>query len=849
MSQTKRVYRLRVWNADGVRELRGVPALPEGYSAPVQGPGSHPYIAQPPEVQGMTLDPITGKVIEGASLVRVIDARVTAPPALLAVDSFEDYAQDPDVIPFTSRWSIVGPLDAQVSVVGSESAWVSEGVRLLSTTLGAVAEGEAGSAYVELVFTGLPANTDVTARVWMRPTLIGGDWSGSGGVDPKCGLRVIGDEGTTEDVYDHSDFVILPVRGPWPAGTGSDTYEKQQIRAANRTTADGELTVRLGIFDFVGGGGIHHRGFFWDLLEILTNPGGEGRVVTRVLTDENARQQLLHRLADLASASLDDCARDNTTNRWYFPDEIPPELGTANPNAVTVLHAGFVTGLKLPRALVWDITLGDSARPRSEVKVWQGTQLAVGANWDWFTIPTCVIGGPTRSAWPSTAQALAGGVTSWRVQVNGAVGPLVSLHVVAATAPDDVRRARNLSDTGALYREALRVADELAGAFYTPFGVVPPDEVEAIPLLSRPAGWFPRLRAELYTAGATPTGAPSGTPVVTTIPVSVDSVTATAYGASFTTPTGSITGGGSIVLYWPTDPDAGMPAQPSAGTTFDLLVFALDITKRTPRLVVGHVTEILADAWDAVGEAYDQDSLDAFATLVPWARAALRFTDYPTLAALESDIIGGPFGVGIARDTQGRKRVFSTLVRPVAATGTITTSALRNTDTAVFDIDESTALSGVDFKFERYRPWTERDGERAADGLVADPYTANGDGAATGALAPTPGVAHRLTYTVPGFPVNADGAPVDPVAFANGQAVPILERRGRGAVFSALDVLPSVDVRVGDEVNVQVAHKPGAIVGAASSAPARCCTCRRSRAASASRSRRWARRARRRRTR
>jgi hypothetical protein len=226
-------------------------------------------------------------------------------------------------------------------------------------------------------------------------------------------------------------------------------------------------------------------------------------------------------------------------------------------------------------------------------------------------------------------------------------------------------------------------------------------------------------------SGSAAGGPPDGGIHATTIPVSVNALEA-AYGAipSYRA-TDQLINFEKIGLYWPTaiagaDPDGrfALPDLAAMGTLFDLVVYSLRITPATPLHLTGRVVDLLRLMWANVGEPYDEAALEAVRACRPTLGLALRLTEPPSLATFESDIIGGPCGVGTARDTLGRKRAFLTRTRPAAPAGTITTADLRNAETPIFTLYEDTAVSGVTYVFERYREWTEHDGERPADGLV-----------------------------------------------------------------------------------------------------------------------------------
>lgn len=830
MTRTDRVYRLRVFGDDADAEpLLQVTSLPEGHHAPGTRP-SHPYLAEAPDVDGATLDPLTGAVTRGAATVRVIDAMVRAadPLVVLGGDDFAGY-RDSDAL--RAVWT--PPPDRALHLwhasPGTSTSAASEAAVLsLSDGAGAEEPTGAGQSYlrpdrvIARVFTGLPPATpvEVSARVCLDYS-IGHDAQRSQTdivlrVRDAASSALVGETRVSDrTLLTRRDAARSPA-GRWVA-----------LRAQGATDATGALRVECGVANVTVATVIHERQVFLDDVRIVRTRtlAADDRVVTRVLADSAGRPQLLNRRAILDEARLADCTYEPGTG-WRFPTD---------PARVTVLQAGALTRLTLPRPLVWELTVGDDPRDARETRVFArldaelepASAVSRGmARWIGTGTPSCVVGGPVLGPWPGGEAPAATLRQRWRLRVVSHFAEGIGLDAVYTPPPPAIKSGR-LSGVDQ-ERERMRVAD-VARPWFVPFTQdVASDPLYALWASRGIAGWFPRLRCEVRAADGAPGGPGNGAVLDTRIPLAArewyrgeregEQVAQHFYRVvsdlTFMAGTWEFPGRPSMHLHWPlADVAAGRAApRPAIGTEVDVVVYALDATPATPYLVAGHVADLLAAGWRQLGLAYDGEALTALRERYPWLRAALRVTEPPTLEAFERDWIGGPFGVAITRDGQGRRVAQAVRMRPLAPAGTITAADLATADPPAFTLDAGSAITGVTYEFARFRPWTREDGERPADGLVSVPLRVEGTSPTTGPLAPIEGTPPReQTYRLPGAPLVAAGwTPADPIAFADAMAVPLLARRGRGGVFAELDVLPSGDYPVGAEVLVEVPHKPGA---------------------------------------
>jgi len=289
-------YRLRVRDGDDTADLFTITSI--------RG-GDNPYIAEPPEGDGESLDPLTGKVEVGSYTIRVIDAVGSVSyETVVATDGME-YA---DLAALNAAWP-------ETDTMGAESTWtlstsvIDSGATSAQLALvGTLAEGE--NCYRTRTFTGLAADTlhRVRMRVWLNLEM-----QGSSGI--AFGVEVVG--GTAGYIEEH---------GPINAW--------RTVEATGTTNGSGELTVRFGAFDSVAAPADRLARF--DTLEIIQGVDAQDRIITGFLADATGRQQLLSKRA--------------------FIEEREDE------GSWTTLTAGYITDLALDDALTWTFSIGSTQR-------------------------------------------------------------------------------------------------------------------------------------------------------------------------------------------------------------------------------------------------------------------------------------------------------------------------------------------------------------------------------------------------------------------------------------------------------------------------------------------------------
>jgi hypothetical protein len=160
-------YRLRIRTADDSADLFAVSSVPSD---------RYPYIAEEPDGDGSTLDPVEGRVTVGAYTVQVVDAVAveTPPTGTLVTDGWE-YADQ--AAAESAGWVFSNTLTGASLTVGATDQFYSGSRSLKFTTTGSGALAGSGALRATKVFDGsdgvLP---NTTYRVTVRARLSARSW-------------------------------------------------------------------------------------------------------------------------------------------------------------------------------------------------------------------------------------------------------------------------------------------------------------------------------------------------------------------------------------------------------------------------------------------------------------------------------------------------------------------------------------------------------------------------------------------------------------------------------------------------------------------------------------------------
>lgn len=513
------------------------------------------------------------------------------------------------------------------------------------------------------------------------------------------------------------------------------------------------------------------------------------RVLTSILADVNARQQLISRRAYVTQSE------DGTT--W------------------DVLVPGYVLAIRLITAIEWEISVGETRRRESKREVFKTASTL-------FPGVTCVIGGPVIGGFdPLLVDHEIDGHTGWRFRVNqnnpGSVGvynPYVQIKLQKGFDPR--KFAGGFTSTSS-------AITNFTNDWARPYFVKSDDWTGASTPIQ---GHFPDLRVRLVPVVSTNVTEP-----VTLVPLSEpEPIVGPWYNP---TPNGDeLTRSGESSLWL--DPSTGVDDNgdpiafdPDEDDTFNVWVYALPISKENPMHVLMHPVELWEklrlEAGYVAGVDYDDSNLAALTTLVgDDIRLMLRITESSKLVDFDRNVIYGPFRLStrIQRNT-GLLELFSiSIVDNPDPSDTYTINDLRDAEDTVFNVDQDTVVTAVTLKQQRLRPWTKVETDQPeADALISSPWPENTLENAADDL--PPGFENTVSIgDIPGMimeivTVDAVTAPqpVDFRTYLAPIADEVFQRFGRGAIGGTLHFRDTMTNEVGSEIFVDLIHRPNAVIG------------------------------------
>lgn len=511
----------------------------------------------------------------------------------------------------------------------------------------------------------------------------------------------------------------------------------------------------------------------------VVDEGNQAKAVTLVLSDVNARQQLLSKRSYLESGT------DGVTWSAYV--------------------VGWCNAARLVTPGRFEIAVGDSRREEISTDVFKSVLLKRDPKggsfpsmpgrpyFTRFTNVTMIVGGPVKQNF-ATARDHGG----WVVTVSQVTGSGEGAYVQLKLKPNGWFRpwspeegANEYPDQGAINR--INVETQ-------PYYRRSPNWLGATTPIR---GYFPDLfyRVETSTGTVvgyfTPIAEPQGSGVKRE-----DYLTRVANGNSFW-----------VAWTQSVQPGGGYVAAPTVGAEYRLYCFAPDVSEDNPLHVSGHPCDIQENLWLDANIPYDATSLAAVRALLGDIEVDLRPTTSYKLNDV-STMLGGLFGTATRIDSLGRRALFATRIKDHAIPSTIITLAdLRSYEGTGWEIDEATVCNRLTLKQERYSDWDNSSGtqdQAPPDGVVMGTQTIIIDyGAAS-----TPGD-HETVYEIPGLIAGPFFQRTTTEDYLTGVAGEAFDRYGQGAPTGPdLHCLPSVTANLGDEIILNLPHLPNAILGA-----------------------------------
>ncbi len=718
-------YRFRIRTATDEADLFVATSLADG---------DNPLIAEAPSGDGSTLDPLTGKVTVGAYTVKVIDA-----PGVVQV---------PGGFSGTDGWEYANQAAAEAA------GWVfTDTLGDGSITVGAADQVHGGTRSLKMSTTG------------------GGGLSGTGSLTAvktyDSGDGIVADTLYTVTVYARasarSPFDVhtrLIVNGVEARNTTAGSFNPLTVTVRSSATATLAVTLYRS-HAFV----TQTRDVWFDDLSIQgLEPGTttEGRVVTSVLADAEAKQQLLSKRA-FVEESTDEGAN------WTVLD-----------------NGGYINSVKLNDALLWEFTVGDSKRVEQSKRVFDRISdpvehpLFIGT----MDRASCLMGGPIVGDWGAIYKDR--GRPAFEVLDDFGPGGFNvgwtndggSLHSVYGEDGPPMRDhvAAFINDSSREYVDPDVVLDTVG---VVSFALAP--------------GLICRIYD--YDTSAWVTDA---TCILRRI---------------FDGDWGLVSTAGHFSIQWPDDATA-----PSPGDKYRFAVFPRSISDRNPAHWSGHPMDLVANVLDYCGIAYNLASLQAMGeSLGLDLKIHLRITTGETAQVFLENTVYGPFGVAARLNDAGEVEFVLSRSPDTVSSGTVTTADVPDPlEGNPWFIEEASAANRVivetqSFILDIRRPdsATPFDAIRSAKITTElkaegqDEQEIYGD--------------KEVRFTLPGSIQQASAiltagtqlAPGTLDRWAKALAQPLFDWQGRGAIRAELDLRRGVTTaKIGDVLTLDLEYFP-----------------------------------------
>jgi hypothetical protein len=334
-------YRLRVRNGDDTADLFVITSTRDG---------ENPYIAEPPDGDGESLDPLTGKVEVGSYTIRVIDAVGT-----VLFDSEDEPELDEPM-----DWANQAAAEADGWTVNDVIFDNGEDLGPHATSV-TIIPSTGGVDHLVKTLTGLTPGDEYRASLWVI-SAVQASWRYMGLELESGGVEV------QDTIHGH-----FGAQG-----------EQQLVTAPITIAGDGELTIRLETN--WAGSSFRAAGLLVTRIN-AQQTGVEARIITGYLADLAGKQQLLSKRA--------------------FIEEREDE------GAWVTIQAGYVTDLSLVDALQYEFSIGSTQRIEQTKRVFDRVPNPVdfptlSSKHDGTAISgtgvvldraSCIVGGPIIGNW------------------------------------------------------------------------------------------------------------------------------------------------------------------------------------------------------------------------------------------------------------------------------------------------------------------------------------------------------------------------------------------------------------------------------------------------------------------
>lgn len=758
------------------------------------------FIESPPSGDGQEVDLVTGKVSDGSYTVPVLDLVATAG----GTTGTSDEMDDPQIY---ARWS----KNYTGTDLGNPWGWgfisypAVAGSDVGATVGGSHTVAAGTQIWLARTFTGLTPSTQytVSARVYNRgAAAVLGFFPGAPAAPPVPFIR----NGLTS--------AVGQMRYP-PLVTPPNNPVAEILQIPVTSDAGGNLSVDVGV-----GFGVACAVFSWvigfDWVRITEGtPAATGRYSTIALASDGARQQVLGRPAYIETSG--------------------DEGGTWD----RVLHSGYITAIRLPNSLVYEYDVGDTRRVERVTQAFKTVERQNGASLVALGNGTPLIGGPSRDGWDPYLPNI--GLPTFRiteaypsVYTDNAITTQGEVVLTYESGP--MPEAYN--GTGDNFNRAnFDIVNERARPCWVADASVPTRIGPNGQRMSQ--GLFPRMRVQIVDTWGDWQNDPRAGVADIFAPFSWQFSTQSALRVlarnllQTKPPQDALFGeGGRLRIPWDA-PDDGIIELPTVGGKVQLRVYPLDVSEDAPLHLVGHPV-------DLAQLLYLDNNVPADSTSATSVRNALgaqcdtriRITKPQSIQSF----LEGLFAVfGFSTRIEDGVRVFFTTRAKsyLSPSVTITDATLREEGGPTFDLNESSKINQVRYRQKRFaihpednalqRPWDDIE-EKETD-VTADLVSSWSDRAGNGlpisyfrGYLPITLDADTLGEREQSFAFDGQvwisGIGELPAAgFARGIAERAFDRRGRGEQTTTLVCRAGAgvdDVRIGDEVGVDISHHPNA---------------------------------------
>jgi hypothetical protein len=723
-------YKFQIRNADDSDDLLLVTSVRDG---------DNPYIAEPPSGDGESVNPLDGKVTVGAYTISVIDALgEVAAYQTVASETFESYA---DTTALLAAWPETDP-DTFVTVT-LDTGNPDEGTKAVKFFL-AAGQAATGDAYIRETFSGLTPSAPhrVTVRCWLNA-----------------------------DTDPFNNFVGLKVGTQLvPMASTGIIGEYRTLTLGALSSAGGALVVDLGIFG-VNEAVTGERTFYFDNLTIEEQVTGEGRIVTSVLSDAAARQQLLSKKG-IISVSDDGSA-------WV------------------VLLSGYINRASLVNALRYEFTVGESKRVEQTRKAFDRIPTAEqyatyearygSSAMGVMDRASCLIGGPIIRDWGPhqergrpifEVEAVVGQYVQLK-WVEGMVSanfherepPLrddvaqfinqAALEYLDSSAPIEIPESRyNLAPLPGLVARVYNVSDNEFIADHAPMAKGPEN------------GFLRRMMGDWLFVG----------------------------------------GDCRVIVNW-------TGTLPDVGDRFRLAIFPRAIGPRNPFHWSGHPVDLAAQLFAMHGIAYNTASQTAMRAALGNLEVVLRITESAPITEFLEKSVYGPFGFATRANEDGEAEFFQTRISGQSPVATITLDDLFSDEGTAWEIEEASAANLVTWNSKSFLM---NDAAGTVDDSTPIDCVLDADIIVTVKAEDEEGEAvfgeKEVRFDLPGeiTGYTSSGDETNPGSldlFVAAIAHPLFDWNGRGAIHGEFHVgrwSPGYEAVIGEELVVDCPHVPSA---------------------------------------